>query len=135
MYFKGDIVITDPCYIVQAGSDDWRKCEYGENMEALGIKTCLVRSTEYGDWSCTTYESGTGKEMGRFCADAGLVGVFLLEEVLRYNPDFDYHINREWTTTLVKGFDGDVEITHTGEEEVSLIGKGNVNFHTSQTGF
>jgi|WetSurMetagenome_2_1015567.scaffolds.fasta_scaffold162348_3 hypothetical protein len=129
MYFNGDIIITDPCYIIRSGSDDWRTCGYGEQMEALGIKTYLVRSTEYGDWSCTTYESG--KELGHFCADAGLVGVFLLEEVLRYNPNFDYHINREWTTTIIKGFDGDVEIVYR-DGEVSVIGKGNVNFYTEQ---
>lgn len=35
------------------------------------------------------------EKIGYFCADAGMVAVFLLDEVLKYNPDFDYHINRE----------------------------------------
>jgi len=74
--------------------------------------------------------------------------VFLLDEVLTYNPDFDYHINRPWTTTLIKDFDGDIVIEvvnveyedeETGEiredEEVQVIGKGNINFYTTQTGF
>ena len=26
MKFKGDIIITDPCYIIKK---DWRKCDYG----------------------------------------------------------------------------------------------------------
>lgn len=196
MKFKGDIIITDPCYIMRKdengnGRGDWDKCDYGDNMGALGINNFLTRSTEYGDWSCTTVkecpesvehikklnenyfklfeaynevekneilikeleeERGIleeqGKEfiLGKFCADAGLVSVFLLSEVLAYNPDFDYHINRPWTTTLIKDFDGDVEITHrqakyfddNGEEqidnEVSVIGKGNINFYTTQTG-
>jgi len=91
--------------------------------------------------------------LGAFCADAGLVAVFLLDEVLKFNPEFDYHINRPWTTTLIKDFDGDIELTHrtiqvpehdgdyneTGrlvdEYEVSVVGKGNVNFYTTQTGF
>lgn len=34
------------------------------------------------------------KNIGGFCADAGMVAVFLLDEVLKYNPNFDYHINR-----------------------------------------
>lgn len=91
--------------------------------------------------------------LGYFCADAGLVGVFLLDEVLKLNPKFDYHINRPWTTTLIKDFDGDIELTHrttkvpaydpityqeigtlTDESEVSVIGKGNINFYTTQTG-
>jgi len=135
MKFKGDIIITDPCYIIKKykddkrpdiytnkilknlGSvpftkytteqmeeykkleklqekwdlehpDDWEVCGYGDNMEKLGITTYLTSSTEYGDWSCTTYEEGTKKKLGNFCADAGLVSVFLLEEVLKYNPDF-----------------------------------------------
>lgn len=62
----------------------------------------------YGDWSCTTFNSDTKKPIGEFCADAGLVGVFSLKEVLKYNPKFDYHTNRKWTTTLIKNFTGDV---------------------------
>ena len=149
MKFKGTIIITDPCYIIRDDQeDDWDKCGYGDNMEALGIKTYLTRGTEYGDWSCTTFDSDTEKPLGRFCADAGLVSVFLLEEVLVYNPEFDYHINNVWTTTLIEDFEGDIEITHrdfsyededTGEEEngteVSVIGEGSKNFYTTQTGF
>jgi hypothetical protein len=39
MRFKGDIIITDPCYIIRAPhhgtkgltEDDWGACEYGDN--------------------------------------------------------------------------------------------------------
>jgi hypothetical protein len=187
MKFKGTIIITDPCYIIRAehhgtkpiSKDDWNECNYGRNMEKLGIKTYLTRSTEYGDWSCTTVKDTPESEealkklnenysklwnasndkkpkrklikslekereeitanyknfiLGNFCADAGLVSVFLLDEVLAYNPDFDYHINRLWTTTLINDFDGNIEITHRNGE-VSVIGKGNINFFTTQTGF
>jgi hypothetical protein len=188
MKFKGDIIITDPCYIMKRDArengnrDDWDKCNCGSHMEALGIKTYLTRNTEYGDWSCTTVKDTPesaeliaklnvnyaelwnnhnskdkddekedilkiereslekqGEEflLGNFCADAGLVSVFLLTEVLAYNPDFNYHIEKPWTTTLIKDFDGDIEITHRGEgesREVSVVGKGNVNFYTTQTG-
>ena len=44
-----------------------------------------------------------------FCADAGLVSVFLLDEILKYNPAFDYHINKKWTTALIKDFNGTVK--------------------------
>ena len=181
MKFIGDIIITDPCYIIKKhesnprpniytneilknlGSvqftkytpeqmeeykkleaeqaewdknnpDDWEVCEYGDRMGKLGLTRYLTSYTEYGDWSCTTYEEGTKKKLGEFCADAGLVSVFLLEEVLKYNPEFDYHINNKHTTTWIKDFDGDVEITHRNDE-VSVVGTGNVNFFTSQTGF
>lgn len=37
--------------------DDWNKCDYGENMEALGIHNYISESTIYGDWGCTTYQT------------------------------------------------------------------------------
>lgn len=133
---------------------DWELCNYGEDMEMLGIKNYICRDTLYGDWSCTTYDSNTHERLGEFCADAGMVGVFLLDEVLKYNQDFNYHIERPWTTTVIKDFDGEIdfEIVHTEgvyendtefhnkgdrweDDSVCVIGKGNINFETRQTGF
>lgn len=153
MKFKGDIIITDPCYIIKKNSGDWGKCGYGDNMKALGIENYLCRDTIYGDWSCTTFNSDTKEAIGEFCADAGMVAVFLLDEVLAYNPDFDFYETKPWTTTLIKDFDGDIEINiihiegvydddtewHSNgdkweDNEVRVIGKGNINFETHQTG-
>lgn len=94
------------------------------------------------------------REDGEFCADAGLVAVFLLDEVLAYNPDFDWYESKPWTTTLIRDFDGDIEmkVIHTegvydedtkwykkGEkwtdDSLSVVGTGNINFETHQTGF
>jgi hypothetical protein len=184
MKFKGDIIITDPCYIIREktgrpkmsdypilqgkGSkkftdftdeenrayakytkaqkkwdkenpDDWDVCDNGDNMGALGFKTFLCRDTVYGDWSCTTYNKDTHEVLGKFCADAGMVIVCLLEEVLKYNPDFDYHNKKPWTTTWIKDFDGDITLSEVdahgegGDWEVRAIGKGNINFFTTQT--
>ena len=113
---------------------DWERCEYGDEMEVLGINTYLSDRTIYGDWSCSTFNSDTKKKIGDFCADAGMVAVFLLDEVLRYNPDFNYHTERPWTTTLIRDFHGTVEL-HRDGEEVTVIGKGNINFVGKQTGF
>ncbi len=179
MKFKGDIIITDPCYIIKDDSDDWSKCGWGENMRVLGLTTYISESTLYGDWSCSTWSTprkdveaqleelntlGRARwelmkqygedsvqakiyddkiadaslnieKIGHFCADAGMVAVFLLEEVLKYNPDFDYHINRGWTTTLIKDFDGEVSYYVDNEDDAHIIGTGNVNFFTTQTGF
>ena len=55
------------------------------------------------------FPTDTNKEIGQFCADAGLVSVIALDEVLKYNKDFDYHITRPWTTTLIKDFKGTVQ--------------------------
>ena len=112
---------------------DWERCGCGEEMEVLGINTYLSNDTIYGDWSCTTFNSDTKEPIGEFCADASMVGVFLLDEVLKYNPKFDYHIERPWTTTLIKDFDGEVDIVEI-DGEVQVIGKGNINFIGKQTG-
>lgn len=114
--------------------DDWEKSDLGENMEVLGIHTYISHSTLYGDWSCTTYNSDTKEKLGKFCADAGKVAVFLLDEILKYNPDYDDHIAKPWTTTLIKDFDGEV-IFEIVDDEVSVVGRGNINFETHQTGF
>lgn len=138
----------------QYEDDDWEKTDCGNDVSVLGLTKYLTSSTLYGDWSCTTFDDDTSKEIGRFCADAGLVGVFELDEVLKYNPDFDYHITKPWTTTLIKNFTGDVWVakdTISGvyeedtkyhkkgetwsEDVIRVYGKGNVNFHTEQTGF
>ena len=160
MKFKGDIIITDPCYIMRAEhhgtkpitKDDWDACNCGSNMEVLGIKTYFTESTLYGDWSCTTFELKDefkdlsiekinnehvkAKKLGYFCADAGLVSVFLLDEVLKYNPDFDWHKNPKYshTTTLIKDFEGDVEYV-VSNDEAFIRGTGNINFITRQSGF
>lgn len=106
-HFHGDIIITDPCYVIK--DDDWSNvCNHIDDPNYEPIPGAIVHDTIYGDWSCTTFDAKTKKPIGEFCADAGLVAVFDLTEVLKYNPTFDYHITKEWTTTLIKDFDGDV---------------------------
>lgn len=109
MEFDGDIIITDPCYIIGDDDNDWSKCDYGNEMEKLGINHYMTRDTLYGDWSCTTFDIDTKESIGEFCADAGEVSVFLLDEVLKYNPKFNYHTDKPWTTTLIKDFKGTVQ--------------------------
>ena len=133
------IIITDPCYICKT-HEDWDKCEYGDKMEKLEHITNYESSnTIYGDWSCTVYEgnikehSENSKELGEFCADAGMVAVFELDEVLKYNPKFDYHTDRKWTTTTINNFTGEITIENINNK-IHVIGKGNINFYSIQTG-
>lgn len=134
--------------------DDWRKCHHGDRMDLLGINNYLISDTIYGDWSCTTFNTDTKESIGNFCADAGMVGVFLLDEVLKYNPDYDDHINKTWTTTLIKNFTGEIWIEkrhNTGiyestteyhkkgdtweNDSIHVLGSGNINFITMQSGY
>ena len=202
MYFKGTIVITDPCYIIKENPikypnekdfglpasiiskpfkdystpeelaykaaldkyykesrkyDDWDKCDYGRNMEVLGIHNYITESTIYGDWSCTTYKitedpykainnfidaSKKGEDygikcskLGDFCADAGLVSVFNLDEVRKYNPDIDKWIaSHDWCVTTIPNFDGEVNYYVDKQGSAHIVGVGNVSFFTDQTG-
>jgi hypothetical protein len=135
MHFKGNIIITDPCYIIdEENTDDWDDCEYGCNMEELGITNYICRDTLYGDWSCTVFDTVNENKIGNFSADAGMVAVFLLDEVLKYNPHFNYHTEKPNTTTLIKNFDGDVTFELNGDN-VHVVGKGNINFKSTQNQF
>ena len=136
--------------------DDWKKCRYGTNMEALGISTYFTESTIYGDWGCSTYkieenpyevvdnfvEAYENEEdyeiecskLGDFCADAGLVSVFLLDEVRKYNPDIDKWIEEHsWCVTTIPNFDGEVNYYVDKSNEAHIVGIGNINFFTAQT--
>lgn len=157
VYFDGDIIITDPCYVLNP--DDWTGDE--ENLESIGIKNSMVRDTLCGDWRCATFNLDTKEIIGEFCADGGMVAVLSLEEVLNYNPTFDYHKSRKWTTTLIENFKGEVQFVvkeekwtldedtsygKRGDEitdyAVEVVGKGintktgePINFVGKQTGF
>ena len=160
MKFKGTIIITDPCYIVKKCTedmqDDWTRCDSGHYMEALGIHNYITESTIYGDWGCTTYEitedpykminnfieaQEKGEDygidcskLGGFCSDAGLVSVFNLDEVRKYNPDIDEWIaSHDWCVTTIPDFDGEVNYYIDKQDNAHIVGIGNINFFTIQT--
>ena len=126
-----------PEYFINDGQD----CQPTYNfLSELGFTSCFCGSTIYGDWSCSVFNMDTKEKIGTFCADGAMYGVFLLEEILRVVPKFDYHITNAWTTAWIKDFHGDIDasILEEGdppEKEVKIVGKGNINFVGEQTGF
>lgn len=146
--YKGDIIITDPCYLLT--EDDERDFNYTNIFSSI-----IYRDTIYGDWSCHVFKDGIKDEehvLGQFCADGGEVCVVLAEEVEKHNPKF-FETHKDWTYTRIKNFDGEVrfEVEHTkGIYEdttkyhnagdtwedflVYVVGRGNINFISSQTG-
>lgn len=126
---------------VQNQLSDWELCDFGQDMSVIGFENPFVFSTEYGCWSCTVYEGIKEiNSFGRFFSDSGLVGVFLLEEIQAYTPDFKIPKNGLPNLTLIPNFMGQIFIVNsTGKSgvdaDVRLFGVGNTNFHTIQTGF
>lgn len=79
------------------------------------------------------YEQQT-KAIGAFCADAGMVSVFLLDEVLTYNPDFEqWAKEHSWCVTIIKDFEGDIRYYVDEFKQAHIIGKGSIDFFTMQT--
>lgn len=71
---------------------------------------------------------------GEFCADAGMVCVAYLDDVLKYNPEFETFIREHpWCVTVIEDFDGEVEES-VEEDSLMLIGTGNKPFFTIQSG-
>lgn len=126
------ILITDSCYFVK--DEEWRASDYGKSLKKFGFSNYLSKDTIYGDWFCTMFEEGTNKEIGTFSADSGNVCVVSLKQVLNYNPEFADTLKKaKEIATVLEHFTGDITYK-TDYNKAYLVGKGNVNFRTEQTG-
>lgn len=132
MYLKGDIIITDPMYII-ACEDDWHACEYGSHLEALGI--CTYLTSWHGDEiGCDVVSLDSQKKLGEFCGDSGAVSVMSLSEVRKYNSDFDKALGKH-CYTIIEDFEGTVDLFEMEENDgtdqrLYFKGTGNKNFRT-----
>ena len=72
------------------------------------------------------------------CADAALVCVAPLKKVIELNEGYEYIKNSEWTRTIIHNFTGHVYLDFKKDEDgfeyVEVVGEGNINFRTKQTG-
>ena len=121
MKFQGDIIITDPMYIIPDDHEnDWHTCEYGENLEALGITAYITH--DRGDCAGQDlldgdlFEQGIIKVKGSFGHDSCMVSVMLLSEVLAYNPTALEDAGKG-NYALIKQFDGEVTVEEFEEDE------------------
>ena len=142
-HFHGDIIITDPCYVLKANEEvEWKN----DQLSIPSFPNAIGRGTIYGDWSCTTFDKQTKLPIGHFCADGGAVAVFLLNDILAYDPDYNDHLSKDWTATHIKNFDGDIwfSVKHHArynDYSVHVEGKGTdfianraIEFISKQTG-
>ena len=132
MFFKGDIIITDPMYIIKS-EEDWQCCEYGQNLESIGISTYItsINGDEIGSDVVSLDEY---KKIGDFCSDSCAVTVMLLNELRTYNSDFDKNLEKH-CYAIVKNFEGEIELLEMVEDDgtdqrLYFFGKGNMNFRT-----
>ena len=130
LQFDGDIVITDPTYVVY-NHEDWNKCEFGENLAALGIRTYLTFG--HGDCVGTTVINTESDEIfGEFASDSCMVSVILMSELLAYNPQALEKTDPS-CYTIIRNFHGTVSALAIPDDEDQywkLVGNGNICFET-----
>lgn len=68
--------------------------------------------------------------VGRFCVDSGSYGVFYLDEVLNYNPQFLTNYG-DWCYTIIKDFIGDVSVYMDSRDHFHILGVGNKTFYSN----
>ena len=94
-----------------------------------------VRDAVYEKLNKLEESYGGLAELGEFCADAGMVCVVYLDEVLKINPTFkQWAEEHTWCVTVIEDFDGDVRYIVDDNDEAHIVGEGNINFYTTQTG-
>ena len=74
-------------------------------------------------------------KLGNFCADAGMVCVVYLDDILKVNPTFkQWTYEHPWCVTIIPNFDGNIEYEVDDNTDAHIVGKGNIDFYTLQTG-
>lgn len=123
--FNGTIIIGDPCEMV-VSEEDWQKCNWGKHMEKIGINHFLY--VDYEE-DFPTVVSDTGEKLGSFCTDSCAIVVLYLEDLIKYNPMFNQHVEYSENWTIIQNFVGKVK-TKMIEDNKHIIGIGNINFDT-----
>lgn len=129
MDFKGSIVITDPVNIIPANQLSWFFQKPNEFPTILGF-------TNYHCYTVGVYDSNNtehivlgerNERLGNFNTKSNMLGIFLLDEVIRFQPTFDYHIFEPWNTFWIENFDGEIVLVK-NKQYLDVYGKGNKYF-------
>ena len=131
--YDGDVVITDPCYLCHGVDKGETESGKGERWWEFAHKVLggggLMSTTFYGDWGCSVYKKSTNalgdvdtrkrNIIGNFCADAGMVCVVHLKDVLAYNPKFEEEFAKahDWCVAIIRGFKGRISLWCKRREE------------------
>lgn len=124
--FKGTIIIGDPCEMV-VSEDDWQRTKWGEKMHLIGFNKYISFECEEDRPNVINYDS---KEiLGTYCTDSCMICIVYLDDLLKYNPTFNQHIEYPENWTVIKDFNGKIRVKVKNDYPI-VVGKGNVNFYT-----
>ncbi|MBQ9716513.1 MAG: hypothetical protein IJV76_00825 [Clostridia bacterium] len=134
MKFQGDLLLTDPMYIIKKDSGyDWNLLlSEGYDHAALhllGIRNYL--SAEFGEDTVRNVVNSNGVRIGSFCSDSSLFCVCDLKQVLAYNPDF-LIMNNGYPDSfcVVRDFDGEIFLKTDTDSQQNIIAVGVNGFRT-----
>lgn len=136
MNFYGDLLFTDPAYIVNSVADWKILLSEGYDHAALhllGIGISL--SAEAGSDTQRTVLDENGRRIGTFCTDSALFCICDLAQVLVYHPDFLMK-NEKYPGTfcIVRDFKGEVSLRNDENGDLQFIGIGKNGFRTVCSG-
>lgn len=69
--------------------------------------------------------------LGEFCADTGMVGVFNWN--IMHPKDREWCKNHPWCAAIIENFSGDIDF-EVEDKSVYVVGKGNFDFFSTQSG-
>lgn len=79
--------------------DDWNKCNCGSNMEELGIRNYITKSTIYGDWSASLFKVENAK--GEWLKD------IIYDKLINHNTgsvEKDFELDEEDEKKLIEEY-------------------------------
>lgn len=128
MIFDGDVIILDPANVAK-DEEDWQLVladTYDRvELEKIGIDTYI--SFDAMGESRAKVVNEDGNVLGEFCTDSCLICILRMEDLLKYNPQFEDHIKYPGSCTLISNFKGEILIEE--GENVSVNGTGTEHFH------
>ena len=156
---KGTVIITDPCYIKEGHSIMQRNTIYGD-WSCMVYKGKMEENKKSEEWDKYYFDffnrynyTGLTEEdkenlakefeehkkewlanntIGEFCADSGNVGVFLAD--LLTERDLEWCKKHPWYATIINDFDGDIDFVVDNDNNLHVVGTGNINFFSTQSG-
>lgn len=132
-FFKGNIIIIDPCYFIKS-EDDFELCSNnGEDVSNLDLSKLGFTDYlcfEFPDDPQIVIEQNSKKIIGGICQDSCLMSVVYKNELQKYNPDYDEDLNLSVRNiTIIENFIGDIEYkTVPITQDTVITGTGNVCF-------